>query len=98
MIYKIDKKSDSTLMGMNKATLIGYIRVLEHNYEVVQELNEQQIINFKKLLDDERERIVSELTVSGCTMATEKPPHKYFKAVGLHRAIDIVRGNGVSTW
>lgn len=42
--------ADSTLKGMSKDDLIKYIRILEHNYAVAIEFNEQQARNIEKFL------------------------------------------------
>lgn len=47
-IYK-----DSTLLGFTKAQLIGIIRCLEHNIEVVEERNSNQ---FRLLMENEKYR------------------------------------------
>ena len=85
-------KADSTLYNMKKEDLIKYIRTLEHNYNVAVSFNEQQVKNF---LDIEN-RIVEELEKSAITMSTESVPHKYFKAISVKRATQIVRKGGSS--
>lgn len=47
--------SDRTLMSMTKKEIIEHLRIAEHNYFVMKETIEQQVKNFKKLLED-RER------------------------------------------
>ena len=42
--------SDKTLSGMKKSELIEYIRVLEHNWSVAIDWNEQQAKNFADML------------------------------------------------
>lgn len=42
--------SDKTLSGMKKSELIEYIRVLEHNWSVAVDWNEQQARNFADML------------------------------------------------
>lgn len=42
--------SDSTLSSMKKSELIKYIRVLEHNWSVAVDWNEQQARNFADML------------------------------------------------
>lgn len=44
------KYSDSTLRNMSKDDLIQYIRLLEHNYAVAIEFNEQQAHNIENFL------------------------------------------------
>lgn len=78
-----ETKADSTLNNMKKEELIQYIRTLEHNYNVAVDFNIQQVKNFQRMED----RIV---------MSTESVPHRYFKAVSVKRAVDIVRRGGVS--
>lgn len=84
--------SDSTLQGMTKAELIDYIRVLEHNWGVAEEMVDQQVKNFLVM----ENQIVEELERSAITMSTESVPHKYFKAVSVKRATQIVRRGGRS--
>ena len=84
-------KADSTLNSMKKEELIQYIRILEHNYNVAVDFNIQQVKNFETM----EKRIVEELEDSAITMSTESVPHKYFKAVGVNRAIEIVQKGGV---
>ena len=86
-----ETKSDSTLNNMKKADLISYIRMLEHNYNVAVDFNIQQVKNFQ-LIED---KVVKELRESAILMSTESSPHKYFKAVGVNKAVDIVRMRGV---
>lgn len=42
--------SNATLLSMNKSELIEYIRVLEHNWSVAVDWNEQQAKNFANML------------------------------------------------
>lgn len=42
--------SDKTLLGMNKSELIEYVRVLEHNWSIAVDWNEQQARNFADML------------------------------------------------
>lgn len=42
--------SDKTLLGMNKSELIEYIRVLEYNWSIAVDWNEQQAKNFANML------------------------------------------------
>lgn len=42
--------SDKTLLSMNKSELIKYVRVLEHNWSVSIDWNEQQAKNFADML------------------------------------------------
>ena len=42
--------SDATLLSMKKSELIEYIRVLEHNWSVAVDFNEQQAKNFADML------------------------------------------------
>ena len=42
--------SDATLASMKKSDLIEYIRVLEHNWSVAVDWNEQQAKNFADML------------------------------------------------
>lgn len=42
--------SDKTLSSMNKLELIEYVRVLEHNWSVAVDWNEQQAKNFTDML------------------------------------------------
>ena len=42
--------SDKTLLSMNKSELIEYIRLLEHNWSVAIDWNEQQAKNFADML------------------------------------------------
>ena len=86
-----ETKADSTLNNMKKEELIQYIRTLEHNYNVAVDFNIQQVKNFQMMGDN----IVKELEDSAITMSTESVPHKYFKAVGVKRAIEIVQKGGV---
>lgn len=86
-----ETKADSTLNNMKKGELIQYIRTLEHNYNVAVDFNIQQVKNFQMMEDN----IVKELEDSAITMSTESVPHKYFKAVGVKRAIEIVQKGGV---
>ena len=85
-------KADSTLNNMKKEELIQYIRTLEHNYNVAVDFNIQQVKNFETM----EKRIVEELEKSAITMSTESVPHKYFKAVSVKRATQIVRRGGRS--
>lgn len=78
--------------NMKKADLIQYIRTLEHNYNVAVDFNIQQVKNFQRMED----RIVKELEGCSIVMSTESVPHRYFKAVSVKRAVDIVRRGGVS--
>lgn len=87
-----ETKADSTLNNMKKVDLIQYIRTLEHNYNVAVDFNIQQVKNFQRMED----RIVKELEGCGIVMSTESVPHRYFKAVSVKRAVDIVRRGGVS--
>lgn len=48
------KYADSTLRKMSKTELIEYIRMLEHNYAVAVEFNENQARNIEKFLKDLR--------------------------------------------
>lgn len=73
-------------------TEIQYIRTLEHNYNVAVDFNIQQVKNFQRMED----RIVKELEGCSIVMSTESVPHRYFKAVSVKRAVDIVRRGGVS--
>lgn len=84
--------SDSTLNNMRKDELIKYIRTLEHNYNVAVDFNIQQVRNFEKM----EKRIIEELEDSAITMSTESAPHRYFKAVGVKRAVEIVKIGGVN--
>lgn len=85
-------KADSTLNNMKKEELIQYIRTLEHNYNVAVDFNIQQVKNFQMMEDN----IVKELEGCGIVMSTGSVPHRYFKAVSVKRAVDIVRRGGVS--
>ena len=40
-------------------------------------------------------KIVDELRASAILMSTESSPHRYFKVVGVNKAVDIVRMRGV---
>lgn len=42
--------SDKTLLRMNKSELIEYVRVLEHNWSIAVDWNEQQARNFADML------------------------------------------------
>lgn len=84
--------SDSTLNNMRKDELIKYIRTLEHNYNVSVDFNIQQVRNFEKI----EKRIIEALEGSAITMSTESAPHKYFKAVGIKRAVEIVKRGGLN--
>lgn len=42
--------SDATLLQMKKTELIKYVRVLEHNWSVAVDFNEQQAKNFADML------------------------------------------------
>ena len=42
--------SDKTLLSMNKSELVEYVRVLEHNWSVAVDWNEQQAKNFADML------------------------------------------------
>lgn len=44
------RMSDKTLLSMKKSELIEYIRVLEHNWSVAIDWNEQQARNFADML------------------------------------------------
>lgn len=44
------RMSDKTLLSMKKSELIEYIRVLEHNWSVAVDFNEQQARNFEDML------------------------------------------------
>lgn len=83
-------KADSTLNNMKKEELIQYIRTLEHNYNVAVDFNIQQVKNFQIM----ENKIVDELRESAILMSTESRPHRYFKAVGVNNAVDIVRKGG----
>ncbi len=85
-------KADSTLNNMKKEELIRYIRMLEHNHDVAVDFNIQQVRNFEKI----EKRIIEELEGSAITMSTESVPHKYFKAVGIKRAVEIVKRGGLN--
>lgn len=84
-------KADSTLNNMKKEELIRYIRMLEHNHDVAVDFNIQQVRNFEKM----EKQIIEELEESAITMSTERSPHKYFKAVSVKRAVEIVKRGGV---
>lgn len=86
-----ETKADSTFNNMKKADLIEYIRMLEHNYNVAVDFNIQQVKNFQIM----ENKIVDELRASAILMSTESSPHRYFKAVGVNKAVDIVRMRGV---
>lgn len=83
--------SDSTLNNMRKDELIKYIRTLEHNYNVSVDFNIQQVRNFEKM----ENQIIEKLEESAITMSTERSPHKYFKALSVRRAVEIVKRGGV---
>lgn len=83
--------SDSTLNNMRKDELIKYIRTLEHNYNVSVDFNIQQVRNFEKM----EKQIIEKLEESAITMSTERSPHKYFKALSVRRAVEIVKRGGV---
>lgn len=83
--------SDSTLNNMRKDELIKYIRTLEHNYNVAEDFNIQQVRNFEKM----EKQIIEKLEASAITMSTERSPHKYFKALSVRRAVEIVKRGGV---
>lgn len=84
--------SDSTLNNMRKDDLIKYIRTLEHNYNVAVDLNIQQVRNFENM----EKQIIEELEESAITMSTERVPHKYFKALSVKRAVEIVERGGLN--
>lgn len=42
--------SDATLLQMKKTELVEYVRVLEHNWSVAVDFNEQQARNFADML------------------------------------------------
>lgn len=42
--------SNATLLSMKKSELIEYIRVLEHNWSIAVDWNEQQAKNFANML------------------------------------------------
>lgn len=44
------RMSDKTLLNMKKSELIEYIRVLEHNWSIAIDWNEQQAKNFANML------------------------------------------------
>ena len=44
------RMSNKTLLSMKKSDLIEYIRVLEHNWSVAVDWNEQQARNFADML------------------------------------------------
>lgn len=86
-----ETKADSTLNNMKKEELIRYIRNLEHNHDVAVDFNIQQVRNFEKM----EKQIIEKLEESAITMSTERSPHKYFKALSVRRAVEIVKRGGV---
>lgn len=66
--------SDETLLGTKKTDLIEYIRVLEHNWAATEEHNDQQYINFKELLAEEKKKarkILAEMLRENITAAID---------------------------
>lgn len=49
-----EHKATSTLKAMTKADLIEYIRMLEHDYNVAVDFNEQQARNIEQMMEDGR--------------------------------------------
>ena len=49
-----EHKATSTLKAMTKAELIEYIRMLEHDYNVAVDFNEQQARNIEQMMKDGR--------------------------------------------
>ena len=49
-----EHKATSTLKVMTKAELIKYIRMLEHDYNVAVDFNEQQVRNIEQMMKDGR--------------------------------------------
>ena len=47
-----EHKTTTTLKAMTKAELIKYIRMLEHDYNVAVDFNEQQVRNIEQMMKD----------------------------------------------
>ena len=85
--------ADSTLKGMRKEELIRQIRILESNYEAVNERNQNQLKYIETLKREIVSDIVVDLEKNGVTMSTAKLPHNYFKAISVKKAVEIVKNN-----